>query len=110
MTSTGNEQSELFRSMTDVAKEACRAAHNTLQILCDQVVSGVVTLSDMKFLKQNEGRFNELCTAARIRSFSLKGWLDNIEYIEQHIERVQQYHSLLDSSVQGIYIERSHVN
>ena len=51
MTSTGNEQSELFRSMTDVAKEACRAAHNALQIHCDKVVSGVVTLRDMTLLK-----------------------------------------------------------
>ena len=102
MTSTGNEQSELFRSMTDVAKEACRAAHNALQIHCDQVVSGVVTLRDMTLLKENEGRFNELCTAARIINFSLKRWLGNIEYMERHIERVKQYHSLLDSSVQGI--------
>ena len=93
--------------MTDVAKEACRAAHHTLQIHYDKVVFGVVTLSDMKFLKQNERRVNELCTAACIKNFSLKRWLGIIEYMEQHIERVQQFHSLLDSSVQGI--ERSHV-
>lgn len=99
---TGNKQTELFRSMTEFAKEACKTAHSTLQVHCDQIVKGVVTINDMKILKRNEGRLQHLCTAACIRRFTSKKWLSRLEDIERYIERVQQFHNLLDPVVEGI--------
>ena len=52
-------QTELY-SMTEFAKEACKAAHNTLLVHCDQVAAGDVTLC-MRILKQNETTVDQLC-------------------------------------------------
>ena len=101
----GGEQTELFYRMTEFAKEACRIAHNTLLVHCDQVVAGAVTLCDMRILKQNETTVDQLCTAACIRGFSLRKWLGRLEDIERYIERVQQFHNLLDRDVQGMHVE-----
>ena len=81
----GAEQTELFYSMTEFAKEACKAAHNTLLVHCDQVAAGDVTLCDMRILKQNETTVDQLCTATCIRGFSLRKWLGRLEDIERYI-------------------------
>ena len=100
---TGDEQSELFCSMTELAQEACKTAHNALQVLCDQVVAGVVTMRYMKILKQNGERVHLLCTAACIKNFSMHKWLVCLEKIERYIERVQKFYDLLDPVFQGMY-------
>ena len=99
----GAEQTELFYSMTEFAKEACKAAHNTLLVHCDQVAAGDVTLCDMRILKQNETTVDQLCTATCIRGFSLRKWLGRLEDIERYIEIVQQFHDFLHPDVQGMW-------
>ena len=89
--------------MTEFAKEACKTARNTLQVHCDQVAAGAVTLYDMRILKQNERTADQLCTAASIREFSLQNWLGRLENIERYIERVQHFHNLLHEGVQGMW-------
>ena len=88
--------------MTEFTKESCRTAHNVLQVHCDQVVAGFVTLNDMRIFRQNERTIVLLCSAACIRGFKLETWLDRLEGIEKYIERVQLFHNLLHPDVQGI--------
>ena len=102
---TGDEWTELCCSMDAFTKEACRIARNTLQVHCDQVVAGDVTLYDMEILKQNQRTVNQLCTAACIREFSLQYWLGRLEDVKRYIEKVQQFHNLLDRDVQGMHVE-----
>ena len=89
--------------MTEFAKEACRIARNTLHVHCDQVVAGDVTLYDMRILKQNERTVDQLCTAACIRGFNVRTWLDRLENIESYIEKIEHFHSLLNKGVQGMW-------
>ena len=89
--------------MSELAKQACKIAHTTLKVHCDKIVAGVVTMNDMKILKRNE-KFDQLCTAACIKEFSLQKWLGRLKAIERYIERVQQFHNLLDPVVKGIIV------
>ena len=91
--------------MNEFTKEACKTARNTLQVYCDQVAAGAVTLYDMEILKQNQRTVDQLCTAACIREFSLQYWLGRLEDVKRYIEKVQQFHNLLDQDVQGIHVE-----
>ena len=92
----------MFCSMTDGAKEACRTALNTLQVHCDQVVAGILTLKEMRIIKENRKEVDQLCTAACIEDFNLRTWLDRLDDVERCIERVQQFHNLLCPEVQGM--------
>ena len=74
----GAKMSELFCNMTEFAMEACKTAHNTMQVLCDRVTAGVVTLNEIKFLKRNKGKVHRLCAAACME-FSFQKWLGHLE-------------------------------
>ena len=94
--------------MTEFAKEACRTAQNVLQVHCDQVVAGFVTLNDMRTIRQNKKTVMKLCTAASIKGFNLPTWLDRLDGVEKYIERVKLFHNLLHSDVQGITLSMVH--
>ena len=87
--------------MTKFAKKSCEIAHTTLQVYCGEIVAGNITMLSMRNLKENEERVDQLCTAACINDFNLQKWLGHLEDVEKYVVRVQKFHNLLDTAVQG---------
>lgn len=87
--------------MTEEAKKICKLAHNVLRVTCDQVVAGSITLNDLKFIGKEKRRIQRLCTEAAIGEFNLEKWLSKLDAIVEYIGKVQEYHNLLTSEVQG---------
>ena len=97
----GDQQSGLFCNMTDDVKKICKSAYNVLQDTCNQIVSGRIIMNDLKVINKSKGKFLHLCTEAAIKDFNLEKWLGHLDRITEYIERVQEFHNMLDLKVQG---------
>ena len=97
----GDQQSGLFCNMTDDVKKICRSAYNVLQDTCNQIINGRIIMSDLKVINKMNRKFSHLCIEAALKDFSLEKWLGHLEATVKYIERIQEFHNLLDSRVQG---------
>ena len=86
--------------MTEDAKKLCKAARTVLQVQCDLIVAGNVTLKELKFISTKEGKVQQLCTEAAME-FNLEKWLGHLEAAVAYNERVQMFLTLLNSGVKG---------
>ena len=87
--------------MTDEVKKICKSAYNVLQDTCNQISNGRIIMSDLRVINKMERKFSNLCTEAAIKNFNLEKWLGHLEATVKYIEKVQEFHNLLDSRVQG---------
>lgn len=86
--------------MTELARNACKAACTTLQLTCVEIESGEVTIDTLKSIQDNNSKVCRLCEDAGM-NFDLQGWLDKLSAVQQHDQDVQEFHNHLDPRVQG---------
>ena len=95
------QQSELFSNMTEYTKKVCKAAHDVLQVTCDQIVAGNYILNDLKVISKKKEEVQHLCSEAAIKDFNLEKWLGHLEAVVAYIGKVQEFHNRLNSGVKG---------
>ena len=93
--------------MTDDVKKICESAYDVLQDTCFLIIHGRIIMNDLKVINDGNRKFLHLCTEAAIKEFNLEKWLGQLDAVVKYLERVQEFHNMIDSRVQGklnIYI------